>query len=73
MKFYALLTVLSLTFASGAVYAADEMKTDDESFSYCSEEAQREGIENEGDKIQFINECIDSFNPPLTESGAAEK
>ena len=73
MKFYALLAVLTLTSALNTVSAADMNVSEDDNYGYCAEQAAREGIENESEKALFINECIESFKAPGTESEPAGK
>lgn len=68
MKFFVLLAVLALTSAFNPVYASDVNSTEDENYSYCNELAQRDGIEDEAEKSQFVKECVDSFKASNSET-----
>lgn len=77
MKFAVFLAILSLALTSRVVYAAEEMPSESESVSvseseniaaYCTEQAELSGIEDAGEKAQYLKECIDSFAVPSEES-----
>lgn len=68
MKFYTLLTVLTLSSALNTVYASDNTITEDENYSFCSEKAFRDGIVDENEKSGFIQDCVGKFSALLIES-----
>lgn len=68
MKFAVFMVILSSITLTGAAIAAEaeieaENKNDDYA-AYCNEQAELAGIEDAGEKSQYINECIDSFALP---------
>lgn len=74
MKFTAWLTILALTTILNTTYAADEMTSDnDETYTYCNEQAQMSGIEDVDEKNQYIKECIESLGSPGAPSGDAQQ
>lgn len=75
MKFAVFLAILFLALTSRVVYAAEEMPSESESVSeseniaaYCNEQAELSGIEDAGEKAQYLKECIDSFAVPSEET-----
>ena len=68
MKFYTLLTVLTLSSALNTVYAIDNTIEEDENYSFCSEKASRDGIVDENEKADFIQACVGKFSALLIET-----
>lgn len=68
MKFYVLLSVLTLASVFSPVHASDVNSTEDENYGYCTELAQNDGIEDESEKSQFVNECLESFKTSSSET-----
>lgn len=73
MKFSALLAVMALAVTVNPVYATEMNTSDDETYAYCNEQAERDGVENMDEKTQYIKDCVESFaipsgdNPPAGE------
>ena len=67
MKFATLLAILSLTTVSSVAYATEMASADDDTMSYCNDQAQMAGIEDAEEKTQYVRECIESFSVPPAE------
>ena len=69
MKLAALLAILSLSAALNMAYATEN---EEDTNAYCNEQAEMAGIEDAGEKAQYMNECIDSFAIPSDDMPAQE-
>jgi len=66
MKLATLLTALALAVTLNTVYA-EEATSIDETYAYCTEQAERDGIENVDEKKGYIQACVESFATPSDE------
>jgi len=69
MKFYALLSILLALTTVNTASASDAVITDNENYAYCNEQAQRESLADEGERAEYIAECIESFRASTSEAG----
>lgn len=62
MKIAESVAILSLVLVFNTVHANDDMTGDSANISaYCEEQAELSGIDNTNEKMQYIQECIESF------------
>jgi len=69
MKIAESVAILSLMLVFNTVHANDDMTGDSVNISaYCEEQAELSGIDNTNEKMQYIQECIESFAVQETEA-----
>ena len=69
MKFYAMLSIILTLTTINTASASDAVITDNENYAYCNEQAQRENLVDEGEKADYIAECIEGLTASTSESG----
>ncbi|MCW9014520.1 MAG: hypothetical protein OQL06_12115 [Gammaproteobacteria bacterium] len=72
MKLAVYLAALSLTATLGTAFAVDMVNADDDIPGYCNEQAELSGIEDMDEKTQYIQDCIDSYGPPIDSQQSGE-
>ena len=64
MKNTILVTLLSLAAAINTVNAEETSESIDDYKTYCTEQAQLAGIEDENALKQYVKECLESYIGP---------